>query len=297
MSSEQNTVILSPEGKIDSGNAKEWEGIINSALDKQPDAALVLDCGRLDYISSAGLRVLLAASRRLSTPVTLKNVSPEVYEILDMTGFTSLMKAERRLRFVDVSDCEIIGHGATATVYRLDPDTIVKVYEIPDALNVIRKEQLRAKQAFLKGIPTAISYDAVRVGDRFGSVFELVNAKTFVDVLRAEPQRLDELVRRHAAVMHTIHSTLAGPGELPDCRKLYLEHLTEIGQAIPETLRRELETRFQAMPEDLHLIHGDIHMKNVMLCGEDALLIDMETLSTGNLVFDLADLFVQLSGN
>lgn len=292
MSLEQNTILLSPEGKIDAGNAKEWDERIKNATAQHPDAALVLDFDRLEYISSAGLRVLLAAVRRMPSPVTLKNVSPDVYEILDMTGFTSLLKAERQLRRIDISGCEVIGRGATASVYRLDPDTIVKVYDIPDALELIQREQTRAKQAFLKGIPTAISYDAVRVGNRFGSVFELVDARTFVDVLQAEPQRLDELVRRHAAVMHTIHSTLAEAGELPDCRALYRKHLDEIGQAIPETLRRQLEERFLAMPEDLHLIHGDIHMKNVMLCGEETLLIDMETLSTGNPVFDLADLFV-----
>ena len=46
------------------------------------------------------------------------------------------------------------------------------------------------------------------------------------------------------------------------------------------------------MPMDLHLIHGDLHLKNVMQCGDEPLLIDMDTLSTGNPVFDLANLYV-----
>ena len=288
---QKETVVLYPEGRIDSNNAKSFEAEIAGALKQHPGAALTLDLDRLQYISSAGLRVLLAVSRS-GTPLSLRGVSPEVYDILDMTGFTSFLAVERKLRCIDLEGCELIGRGATASVYRIDPDTIVKVYEIPDALDMIKNEQRRAKQAFLKGIPTAISYDAVRVGESYGSVFELVNAKTFVDLLRAEPERLEELARRHAEVIRTIHGIEAEPGELPDCREIFSRYLDEIGDAAPEELRRRLKERFAAMPEDLHMIHGDIHMKNVMLSGGEALLIDMETLSVGNPVFDFANLFV-----
>lgn len=289
---DHNSTVLCLSGRIDSTNAAEFQKSISDATRQNPDGGLVLDCERLDYISSAGLRVLLAAHRLLGGRLGVQNVSPEVYDILNMTGFTAFLRVERRLRSVSVEGCEVIGRGATAVVYRLDPDTIVKVYEIPNALETIRKEQLRAKQAFLKGIPTAISYDAVRVGEYYGSVFELVNANTFSDLLCAHPERLDELVRRHAELIRIIHGTEAEPGELPDCRALYLGYLNEIGDVLPRELRERLGERFRAMPEDLHLIHGDIHMKNVMLCGGEALLIDMETLSTGNPVFDMADLFV-----
>ena len=48
----------------------------------------------------------------------------------------------------------------------------------------------------------------------------------------------------------------------------------------------------EAMPEDLHFVHGDIHMKNIMLSGGEPLLIDMETLCVGDPVFDLQGLYV-----
>ena len=292
MARENNSVVLTPTGRIDSSNAQQFEKELKCALEQQPNCPLVLDCNDLEYISSAGLRVLLSAQKRLQQPISLKDVSSEVYEILDMTGFTSFMDVERKLREIGIEGCEVIGRGATATVYRVDPDTIVKVYEIPNALDMIKNEQRRAKQAFLKGIPTAISYDAVRVGDRYGSVFELLNAKTFVDLLISEPDRTDELIQQHVGIIRTIHSIEADPGELPDSREIYLDYLKEIGEDIPPDLCQHLEKRFREMPEDLHIIHGDIHMKNVMLCGTEPLLIDMDTLSTGNPVFDLADLFV-----
>ena len=289
---ENNTVTVCPEGRIDSQNAAAFEEELAAAQREHAGCELVLDLDKLNYISSAGLRVLLGTSKRQSDPLRVINVSRELYEIFDMTGFTSILNVERKLRSISIEGCRVIGRGAIGTVYRIDNDTIVKVYDIPDALDVIKNEQKRAKHAFLKGIPTAISYDAVRVGDRYGSVFELLDAKTFVDVLNAEPDRLDELVKMHVQVMNAIHSIEAEPGELPDCREMFTGYLHEIGGDLPDDLRSALEARFRSMPEDLHMIHGDIHMKNVMLCGGEPLLIDMETLSTGDPVFDLADLFI-----
>ena len=292
MKTEGEGVVLFPEGHIDSGNAGELDRALQSAMRDHPGAPIILDLERLDYISSAGLRVLLAASRRLEAPLTLRNTSPEVYDIMEMTGFTSILNVERRLREMDVSGCEVIGRGAIGTVYRVDPDTIVKVYEVPDALEMIRNEQRRAKQAFLKGVPTAISYDAVRVGDRYGSVFEMIDAKTLNDLLIARPESAGAIIRQYARVIRQVHDIEAEPGELPDCRDIFLEYLDAIGAALPPKLAGRLEELFRAMPADLHLIHGDFHMKNVMLSGGEPLLIDMDTLSTGNPVFDFAGIFV-----
>lgn len=289
---ESDNVVVSLEGHITSGNAGDMDKRIMEALQAHPDRALVLDLEHLDYISSAGLRVLLAVSKRTGKPMTLRGASAEVYDVLDMTGFTSLFNVERRMREIDVTGCEIIGLGAIGTVYRIDADTIVKVYNVPNALAMIRNEQRRAKQAFLKGVPTAISYDAVKVGDRYGSVFEMVNAQTYNDWLVEHPEKADEILRQYAGIIRQVHAIEAEPGELPDCRDIYLQYIDDIGDAMPRALSERLRTLFRAMPEDLHLIHGDFHMKNMMLTEGESLLIDMDTLSVGNPVFDFAGIYV-----
>ena len=68
---------------------------------------------------------------------------------------------------------------------------MVKVYNNADALDDIRHEREMAKLALLLGIPTAISYDVVKVGNSYGSVFELLNARSFTRILTDEPQKLD----------------------------------------------------------------------------------------------------------
>ena len=287
---ENGGIVLFFEGRIDSSNAETWEREIRTALETHPDCTPILDFGGLTYISSAGLRVLMKLSKQAGEKLTAREVSPEVYEILDVTGFTVLLDVRKRLREIDVEGCEVIGRGAYGTVYRIDADTIVKVYEMPDAVKMIRNEQKMAKYAFLKGIPTAISYDIVRVGAYYGSVFELVKAQTFNDLLVREPERADALMRQYAEVIRRVHAVTAEPGELRDAGGMFLQYLDEVSPVLPEAAAAKLRALLEAMPEDPHLIHGDIHMKNVMLSDGEPLLIDMDTLSVGDPVFDFAGL-------
>lgn len=79
---------------------------------------LIPDADQLQYISSAGLRVIL---RLLKTGKQIKmvNVSPEVYEVLDVTGFSEMMSVEKAFRKVSIDGCEVIGQGSNSTVYEL----------------------------------------------------------------------------------------------------------------------------------------------------------------------------------
>ena len=177
---EKGRLVISLEGRIDSSNSKETEAEIKRILEENAGKEFLLDAGDLEHISSAGLRVLLELHKNSGTGITIRNVSMEIYEILDVTGFTTFMKVKKKPRAVSVEGCPVIGKGAVGEVYRLDADTIVKVYENEYYLPMIENEQVRARQAFLKGIPTAIPFDIVKVGDRYGSVFEMIKAKKIV---------------------------------------------------------------------------------------------------------------------
>ena len=284
-------VMIFLEGRVDSKNAGEIQQQIDNVLAANPGNLPMIDAGGLEYISSAGLRVLLQLTRRLGGRLEVRNVSQEVYDIFEMTGFTDLLKVSRRLRELSVEGCEVIGRGAIGTVYRVDEDTIVKVYELPDSLPMIENEQKRAKQAFLKGIPTAISYDVVKVGDRYGSVFELLRAKTYNDLVIENPDRLEAIVRDYAHFIRSVHAVEMERGELPEARNVFLGYLDALRDTLGE-LGTPLRELFEAMPENLHVVHGDIQMKNVMLSGDEPLLIDMDTLSVGDPVFDLMGAYV-----
>ena len=199
------------QGQIDTANAAAVEESIKNLLEGQEVTLLVLDAQNLRYISSAGLRVLL---RLLKSGKKLKmvNVSPEVYEILEVTGFSEMITVEKAFREVSIEGCEIIGQGSNGIVYRLNPETIVKVYRNADALEEMQREREISRKAFVLGIPTAIPYAVVRVGDKFGTVFELLNARSITKLILAEPEKLDEFVAVFVDTLKLIHNTAVQPG-------------------------------------------------------------------------------------
>ena len=198
-------------------------------------------CGsgsRLEYISSAGLRVILRL-KKAHPDLRIINVNSEVYEILDMTGFTEMMPVEKAYRVVSVEGCEEIGRGANGTIYRIDQDNVVKVYNNADALADIQHEREVAKLALILGIPTAISYDVVKVGDSYGSVFELLNARSFSKILAREPEKLDWCVKEYVDMLKKIHSTLVPAGKLPDMRETAIGWAKFVQEYLPEEAGEE----------------------------------------------------------
>ena len=290
---QDNCIILN--GRIDSSNSAAVEQEIQSLLDGYTDAALTVDAEGLEYISSAGLRVLLRLRKRFSK-LEIVNVRSEVYEIFEMTGFTEMIPISKAYRRVSVEGCEVIGQGANGKVYRIDPDTIVKVYYNPDALPDIHRERELARTAFVLGIPTAIPYDVVRVGDGYGSVFELLNAKSFAKLIAADPDGFDGYVRQFVELMEHIHATVVKPGIMPDMKAVALDWADFLHDYLPEEAWQKLHDLIAAVPEQLTMLHGDYHTKNVMLQNGEVILIDMDTLCTGHPVFELASVYNAFCG-
>lgn len=280
------------EGRIDSSNAPLWEErLLNAVNDIPGDEDVVLDASSLQYISSAGLRVLLKLKKGRSSKITVKEVSPEVYDIFSTTGFDELLDVKKKMREISVEGCECIGEGFYGKVYRIDADTIVKVYATEDAIPMIENEKKMAKLAFLKGIPTAISYDIVKVGDGYGSVFELLNAKNLNDVIiekEADPEEIEATVKQYVDFMKSIHEIELDPGSVPDAKNVFLNYLEALKDTLGNELYESLKNLIEKMPGDHHVVHGDIQMKNIMITDDELMLIDMDTLSAGDPVFEMA---------
>ena len=81
---------ISLDGRLDTTTAPAFE----SSLFEQYDGtgSLLIDCEKLSYVSSAGLRVLLSAQKRLKGGMKLKNVCELVMEVFEMTGFVDILE-------------------------------------------------------------------------------------------------------------------------------------------------------------------------------------------------------------
>lgn len=295
MANNGEAVMIPLAGRIDSNNAVKVEKEILGQLEGKGAPAVTLDASALEYISSAGLRTLLRVKKEYPD-LSIVGVNSEVYEILEMTGFTEMMTVQKAYRVVAVEGCEEIGRGANGTIYRIDQDNVVKVYNNADALEDIQHEREVARLALILGIPTAISYDVVRVGDSYGSVFELLNARSFSSILAREPDKMDWCVREYVDMLKKIHGTQVPAGKLPDMRETALSWARFMLDYLPEEMGRKLVALVEAVPRDDHMIHGDYHTKNLELQNDEVLLIDMDTLAVGHPIFELASMYNSFVG-
>ena len=197
-----------------------------------------------------------------------------------------------KFREISMEGCTEIGRGAHGIVYQTAPDMLVKVYNKNTSLDSIRKERELARWAFVKGIPTAIPFDIVRVGDRYGIVFEHLEAKSSADYIRESPEHFESYLKQSVALMKQIHAVAAKPGELPDMKQQTLSWLPKVYKYLPENLCSKLSKFVDAIPDRNTIIHADFHMNNILICGDELMLIDMDTLSTGDPIFELATVFV-----
>lgn len=292
---DESIITIFLKGHIDSGNAPDVEAEIREALNGNDISGIVIDADELEYISSAGLRIILRL-RKEYPDLAIINVGKDVYEVLEMTGFTEMVNVQKAFRKISVDGCEVIGQGANGKVYRIDSDTIVKVYYDENSLPDIKRERELARRAFVLGIPTAIPYDVVRVGSSYGSVFELLNAASFIQLIREDPSRLSELVKMSVDLLKKIHGTVVKPEDMPDMKAVAVDWAEFLKDYLPEEEYTKLHDLITAVPDDNHMMHGDYHLKNVMLQDDEALLIDMDTICHGHPVFEFASIYNAYQG-
>ena len=161
---DKDILYIAIEGRIDASNSAAAEEKIFEIKNENKGKHIVVDADKLEYISSAGLRVILRL-RKEEPKLAIINVSADVYEVFDMTGFTDMLTIEKAYRKISVEGCEFIAKGANGAVYRYDNETIVKTYFAKDSLPEIKQERENARRAFVLGINTAIPYGIVRVDD------------------------------------------------------------------------------------------------------------------------------------
>ncbi len=275
----------------DNSNRTELE--ILKILKENPCDLLILDAENLKYISSSGLLVLLRLVKGETKNLKIVNVSHRVYDIFEMSGFDRMIDIQKQMRSITVNGCPVIGWGFFGTVYRLDEDTVVKVYKDGEnSIPIIRKEMTRSRQAFVRGIPTAIPLDIVRVGDQYASEFEMLGVKNCNDMVVNNPEVLDELIPRCAEFLKHLHSLEMKPGELPFARDIYLKNMSEYASFLKNDVYERFRELLEKMPVDLHFLHGDAQLKNIMISSGAIKLIDMDKICVGNPVFEFASLYV-----
>ena len=287
---DKEILYISLDGRIDASNAAEVENGICEIRKANDKMHTVLDADTLEYISSAGLRIILRL-RKEEPKLAIINVSPEVYSVFEMTGFTEMMTVEKTYPRISVDNCEFIAKGANGAVYRYDDETIVKQYFNRDALPEIMQERENSRRAFVLGVNTAIPYGIVRIGDGYGSLTELLNATSVTKLIRANTEDLSQSVAYYIDTIKEVHAIETQGDELPDFKKWVLQWADFLSGYLDDSHAKKMRSLIEGIPDSKFIIHGDYHTNNVMVQNGEPILIDMDTLAVGHPILELGSMF------
>ena len=289
---ENESIVITLGKRIDTNNAPQVEQEIDEIIKANEGLTPAFDALELEYISSVGLRILMKYCKATGKKIQIRNVSKDVFDIFETTGFTNILDVQKKMREISVEGCELIGSGGYGMVYRIDPETIAKIYLPQVSLEMVKKERDVAQKAFLAGVPTAISYDVVRCGDSYGVVFELLNAKTVAQHMADDPSCVKEMGVRSANLLRELHKIEVKDNLIPNRKEEMLAWIENIKCILEPSEVEELTAFIRAIPDSDHFLHGDFNSKNIMVNGDEFLLIDIGDAAVGHPVFDLAGLLL-----
>ena len=291
-----DVLFVSLVGRLDTEAAVKFEAELAEVCKANAHSALTVDAAELEYVASSGLRTILKLAKTEKN-FKVVNVCSSVYSVFEMTGFSRIINITKALRKIDLEQCEKIGFGGNGAVYRVSEDEIVKVNYNPATDAELNSELTKAKEAFLLGVPTAISFDLVDCGDgRRGVVYETIKSKSLGETIQSNPELMEELTDKYIAqlnLLHSIHTDNPVFGSMKDNYRMQVENASK---HLTEEEGKMLEMVLDALPEGDILVHGDAHTKNVMIQNGEMLWIDMEGMSAGHPIYDLISIAAILNG-
>lgn len=284
-----DTLRVRVDGRLDVTQVAAFDGL-GMGGDARHLVVDLRDCG---YVSSAGIRVFLRLQRDTqarSMTLAVVNVQPAVYDVFDLTGLPQLIDIRRKARDLPVDGLTFLSAGLAGECYRLDDETVVKLYNEGVSAAVAEQEQEYARAAFLAGVPTALSYGTVTCGTRSGVVYEMLNARPFSAVIREAPEDVVAHARTLAAVAHSFHSKVGDAAVFPHLKDRLRQQIDALRPDIDAADVALLQERLDLVPQADTLVHFDLHSSNLMIRDGEAIVIDMGDVSRGHWMFDLGPL-------
>ena len=284
-------VFVFVDGFIETDTAEQFGNYIKKIHTENLDKKIIIDFSKVEMITSAGIRYLIMFQKEKYN-FELTNVSREVFTVFKLTGVEGIIDIEQKTYSINTEGCKMLGRGFHSEVYRLDDETIAKVYyDIPNIDMAIR-ERMIAKQAFVKGVPTEISFGMCESNGKPGLIYELVDANTLLSLFAEDDKNMDLYIKDYVKLIKTMH-TFTGDGitGIYDKKADFESDSKLVSKYIPKECYEKIVKVGESIPYSNKLLHGDPHPANVMLTDKGLIFIDLSDVGIGDEKFDLMFLY------
>jgi aminoglycoside phosphotransferase (APT) family kinase protein len=185
-----------------------------------------------------------------------------------------------------ISDETMIGRGRTAEIYAWGEDKVIKLFYAGWRMADVEREARIGYAVQATGLPVPqVGSEVIRIGDRYGIVFEWVTGASMLKHFSAKPWTLMGLVRSFAQIHVAIHSQTVS--FLPSQRDQMIASI-ERAKSLSPRLKAAARNTLDRLPDGSALSHGDYHPDNVLVTDRGPVVIDWNTASRGNPLADVA---------
>ena len=283
---DHKTLRVNLVGRIDALTAKGLEKQVLGALEGLSNASCIVDAGKLGYIASAGIRILIELANRCTT-VKIIDVTRDIYDIFSMTGITNLMTVERHIRSIQPPPPGmLLRKDPDGDVYRGTDELAIKLFPAETSLEDVMHQWELSRLAVSQGIPTPIAFEVVSCRDAYGMIFENIHGKTLAQLYREQPDGITDEIRKLAALIRELHHCHIAEGALPDMDKRIRREL-EQSTVLSENERLGLLRLMESLQRKDAFVYGNLRLQNVLLQEGQLVLLDMTRCGRGSPVLDL----------
>lgn len=191
------------------------------------------------------------------------------------------------MKEMSIDNLDLIAEGGMGKIYRINDEQILKVFN-DITLEELEKQKRSAVEVLKTMVPTAISFETVKVGDKYGIIYELLNATSVGKELAAHPERVQEIGEKMGLLLKEQHeaSTEGRTFEYMNDRvNSWIDRIEN--KFVKEKDARMLREIIKAIPRGHCLLHCDFHEGNVMIQNGEYVLIDIDEISIGHPLYDL----------
>ncbi len=194
---------------------------------------------------------------------------------------------ESKIKEMSIDNLDLIAQGGMGKLYRINDEQILKVFN-DITLEELEKQKTSSVELIKAMVPTAISFEMVRVGDKYGIIYEFLNSTSVGKALADHPEKVQEIGEKMGMLLKEQHeASMSGRAleYMNDRANSWIDKIEN--KFIKEKDARMLRQIVKAIPRGHSLLHCDFHEGNVMIHNGEYMLVDIDEVCIGHPLYDL----------
>ena len=180
---------------------------------------------------------------------------------------------ESKIKEMSIDNLDLIAQGGMGKLYRINDEQILKVFN-DITLEELEKQKTSSVELIKAMVPTAISFEMVRVGDKYGIIYEFLNSTSVGKALADHPEKVQEIGEKMGMLLKEQHeASMSGRAleYMNDRANSWIDKIEN--KFIKEKDARMLRQIVKAIPRGHSLLHCDFHEGNVMIHNGEYMLV------------------------